>query len=42
MGPLVVGAPGEASTATGVAGDPSNNAASGAGAVYVLPHPNEP
>ena len=33
---LVVGAPGEGSTATGVDGDPDDNAASGAGAAYVF------
>jgi hypothetical protein len=33
---LVVGAPGESSSATGIHGDQSNNDASGAGAAYVF------
>src|SRR5687768_4851898 len=33
---MVIGAPGEASSATGVNGNQANNSASGAGAVYVL------
>ncbi len=33
---LVVGAPGEGSSATGVGGDPDDNSASGAGAAYVF------